>query len=57
MGDLEFPSLSLTPKRETGVINFLNKYGEEYDGRGIVIAIVDSGVDPAAEGLRVWVGS
>lgn len=48
----EFPVWGLMPKKETGVVSFLNKY-ENYDGRDTVIAIFDSGVDPAAEGLKV----
>lgn len=50
--DKKFPINSLVPKNETGALNFITKY-PQYDGKGVTIAIFDSGVDPKAAGLRV----
>lgn len=50
--NVKFPSESLVPKSETGVLNFLKKY-PKFNGEGVTIAIFDSGVDPKASGLEV----
>ena len=52
--DTNFPHISMTPKVEIGAINYLQKY-PTCDGRGIKIAILDTGVDPLASGLQVCV--
>ncbi|XP_021765110.1 tripeptidyl-peptidase 2-like [Chenopodium quinoa] len=43
---------SLMPKREIAADKFLDA-NPQYDGRGVLIAIFDSGVDPAAAALQV----
>lgn len=48
----KYPISSLKPKHETNVTNFLAKY-PKFDGTGVTIAILDSGVDPNASGLKV----
>lgn len=53
-GELDLTALrsALIPKREVGADVFLQEH-PTWDGRGVVIAVWDTGVDPAGAGLAV----
>lgn len=48
-----FPVAACLPKQPTGAAQFLAKY-PQYDGRGVKIAVIDTGIDPLANGLQVF---
>merc|ERR1712166_580543 len=53
MAESNYPlSAARVPDAETEARTFISKYPQS-DGRGIVIAIIDTGIDPGAPGLQV----
>lgn len=50
--EISQPSMTLIPKREVGADAFLRSLPKA-DGRGVIIAVIDTGVDPAAAGLQL----
>ena len=40
------------PKEETGAAAFISASNNEHDGRGIIVGVFDTGVDPGAPGLQ-----
>ena len=51
--DTHFPVGGCLPKQPTGALQLLAKH-PEYDGRQVTIAIIDTGIDPLANGLQVF---
>ena len=52
MESSSFPSLGVLPKTETGALSFISS-NPSYDGRGTIVAILDTGCDPGSDGLLI----
>lgn len=50
--DTNFPVGGCLPKQPTGALQLLTKH-PQYDGRQVTIAVIDTGIDPLANGLQV----
>lgn len=49
---VHLPFNALTPKDDTQAGEFLRRH-PSYDGRGIIVAVLDTGIDPGAAGLSI----
>lgn len=47
-----FPSIDLVPKKETNALEFLKAH-PEYNGKNVLIGILDTGIDPGASGISM----
>ncbi|KAJ2390331.1 hypothetical protein GGI23_005644, partial [Coemansia sp. RSA 2559] len=48
----QFPTHGLLPRIDTQASEFVRKH-PSYDGRGTVVAVLDTGIDPGAQGLQI----
>jgi tripeptidyl-peptidase-2 len=46
-----FPVLDLVPKKETNALEYCQNF-PNYNGKGVTIGILDTGIDPGASGIR-----
>lgn len=49
---MDFPHVQMLPKSDTQSLEFRQIF-PEFDGRGVVVAVLDTGVDPLADGMQV----